>query len=142
MRSYVLLGCMIALTVVSTVGASEGYHRFLNAVPADVQKKCYEEADLVADKDKVLKDESMVDPDKLSVYSACVLKTTGAMTDGKISEESLSKQVDVLFANDPTLNTRKQLVKECIEKATGNTDAEKVKMLANCVTAGEKEKGI
>ncbi|KAK2586406.1 hypothetical protein KPH14_010691 [Odynerus spinipes] len=133
MKFCVLLSCIVLLTVEASAKSDNVYHKFLNSIPPEVQTKCSVEADLVADKEKILIDESTIDIKKLSCYSACALKQAGVMVNGKIENEPMEQLIEQVLAGDPVLESRKVIIKECIPEMTGDNDCDRIIVLSKCI---------
>ncbi|KAL2719253.1 general odorant-binding protein 72-like [Vespula squamosa] len=123
--------------------ADYGFQKYIHGMSPNVLETCIKESKLEADKDKLLTDETSVDPEKFSCFIACTLKNNGALANGEIQFNVLSELLKKLLPEkEDKVSERLEIIKSCLPEGTGSNDCERIGNIVKCVQIKLKEKGI
>ncbi|XP_047361392.1 uncharacterized protein LOC124953684 [Vespa velutina] len=143
MKSFIVLSFISVFAVVTLAESDYGFNKYLNALPSNVQEKCLKESNLEAEKDKLLTDETSVDPEKLSCFIACTLKENGVLVNGEIKFDVLTEIIEKLLPKkEEKAAERLEITRSCLSEGTGSNDCEKIGRLIKCIQIKLKEKGF
>ncbi|KAL2745766.1 general odorant-binding protein 56d-like [Vespula maculifrons] len=130
-------------SIVTSAKSEHGFNKYLQAQSPDVMEKCLKESKLEAEKDKLLTDETSVDPEKLACFMACTLKENGSLVNGEIKFDVLSELIKKLLPNkEDRTSERLEIIQNCLPEGTGSNDCEKIGNIIKCVQIKLKEKGF